>query len=132
MSFASRHNKGSRFTVDTTGFSFARIAELYTQNPDAVYRVAALYINTKGRFDDHPVAVLPDQKLLVDLPTHMTEETRAILANDEDCADIEAGRVGLKLEKYISKTYNREAIGCRWVDLSPAGDRLNEAAGGAR
>lgn len=117
MSFASRHNKGSKFTIDTTGFQFARMSDLYREDPERVYPIAALYINTKGKFDDHPVAVLPDRKLLVDLPAHMTEEVRAILASEEDCADIEAGKVGLKFESYVSRTYNREAIGARWMDL---------------
>lgn len=118
MSFASRHNKGNRFSIDTTGFQFARMADLYQQDPQAVHPVAALYINTKGRYDDHPVAVLPQEKVLVDLPAHMTEEVRGILENAEDCADIEAGKVGIQFEKYFSKTYNREAIGGRWVDLA--------------
>ena len=118
MSFASRHNKGNKFTVNTEGYQFVRMADLYQQDPQAVHQVAALYINTKGKFDDHPVAVLPQKRALVDLPAHMTEEVRAILENAEDCADIEAGKVGLQFETYISRTYNREAIGCRWVDLA--------------
>ena len=118
MSFATRHNKGSKFTIDTTGFEYIKISDLVKEvGMDAVHRVAAVYINTKGKFEDHPVAVLPDLGKLVDLPPHMTEDVRTILADDADCADIEVGKVGLKFESYVSKRFNKECIGCRWVDI---------------
>jgi hypothetical protein len=118
MSFASKHNRGNKFSIDTTGYTYKRIADVVADNGmEHTYRVAALYINTKGKFDDHPVAVLPDIEALVDLPSHMTAEVQSILQDAEDIASIEAGKVGIKFEKYVSKTYGRECIGCRWVDV---------------
>lgn len=118
MSFASRYNKGNKFTINTEGFTYKKISDIATpENIDNVYMVAALYINTKGKFEDHPVAVLPQLQTMVDLPPHMTEQVREILADDEAIKEIEAGKVGIKFEVYMSKTYNRQCLGCRWVDL---------------
>lgn len=118
MSFASKFNKGNRFSIDTTGYNYKKMSDVVADNGfEPVYTVAALYINTKGKFDDHPVAVLPQIEALVDLPSHMTETVRGILADPEAVADIEAGKVGIKFESYNSKTYNRECLGCRWIDL---------------
>lgn len=118
MSFANRYNKGNKFNINTDGFTYKKITDIVTEdNIDNIYVVAGLYINTKGRFEDHPVAVLPEIQTLVDLPSHMTEQVREILQDPEAVADINAGKVGIMFEKYKSRTYNRECIGCRWADL---------------
>lgn len=118
MSFAKRHAKGSKFNIDTTGYTFKTCKELVEdQGLEKVYQIAALYINTKGKFDDHPVVVIPELKALLDLPSHMTEEVREILNNENDVDDINSGLVGIQLEEYVSKTYNRKCIGIKWVDL---------------
>lgn len=118
MSFAARFNKGSKFDIDTTGYTYKTMRELVLENGlEKVYQIAALYINTKGRFDDHPVAVIPELKVLMDMPSHMTETVREILADEAACDAINNGLVGIQLEEYKSKTYNRECIGIRWIDL---------------
>lgn len=113
MSFASKHNKGSKFDVNIEGFEFRKLSEL---EEGAVYQICGLYINTKGKFDDHPVAMCTDE-LLVDLPPHMTEDVRAMIASDEDVEDIKKGKVGFKIRKYHSKAYDRECVGVEWVDI---------------
>lgn len=118
MSFAKRHNKGSKFDIDTTGYSYKTCKDLVEVfGLEKIYQIAGLYINTKGKFDDHPVAVIPELKVLLDLPSHMTEEVREILQNDNDVDDINGGLVGIQLEEYTSKTYNRPCIGIQWKDL---------------
>lgn len=118
MTFASKYNKGAKFSIDTAGYSYKKISDVVNDNGlDQTYVVAALFVNTKGKFDDHPVAVLPQIEALVDLPSHMTESVREILQDAEAISEIEAGKVGIKFEKYTSKTYNRECLGCRWVDI---------------
>lgn len=118
MSFATTFNKGSRFTIDTTGFEYIKLSDLAKEiGMEDTHRIAGLYINTKGKYADHPVAILPDLGKLVDLPEHMTEVVRDILANDQACADIAAGKVGVKFEAYHSKKFDRDCVGCRWVDI---------------
>ena len=118
MSFAAKYNKRSKFDIDTTGYNYVTMKELVENyGIDKKYQIAALYINTKGRFEDHPVAVIPEYKLLLDLPSHMTESVKMILGDEHDCEDINNGLVGIQLEEYVSKTYNRPCIGVRWLDL---------------
>ena len=118
MSFAQRHNKGTKFAVDTTGYEYKKLSDVFEHGgPEKVYQIAGLYINTKGRFEDHPVAIIPELKVLVDLPGHMTEEVRTIMNTDSDVEDINNGLVGIQIEKYVSRTYNRECLGIKWVDM---------------
>lgn len=113
MSFAARHNKGSVFDVDISNFEFKKLNELLE---GSIYQICGIYINTKGKFGDHPVAMCTEE-ILVDLPPHMTEDVRAMIKNDEDIADIKAGRVGFKVQKYHSKDYDKDCFGIQWIDI---------------
>lgn len=118
MSIASRYNKGSKFDIDTTGFNYRTMKELVDDfGYEKQYQIAGLYINTKGRFDDHPVAIIPEIKTLVDLPSHMTADVKEIIQDPQLIDDINNGLVGIQFESYTSKTYNRPCIGVRWIDL---------------
>ena len=113
MSFANKHSKGSKFNVNTEGYAYARLTEL---EEGKVYTVQSLFINTKGNYDPNPVAAVKDG-LLVNLPAYLTEEVKGIIADDDDVADINAGKVGFMLDKYEKegKTYT----GIKWVDILP-------------
>lgn len=117
MSFASKHNRGSiDWGIDSKEFPFLDRKELLaTDGEDVVYTVRGLYINTKGNFDDHPVAILDTAK--VDLPSHMTEEVKNILASSEDVQDILDGKVGFSLYPYKSEKFKKDCVGARWVDI---------------
>ena len=100
MSFASKHNKEKLFNVDTTGMEYMSMMEaFYKYGKDAVYVVGALYINTKGKYDDAPVVAVGADNgdwFMLNLPSHMTDECREILNDADDIAGINAGKVGLK------------------------------------
>ena len=117
MSFASRHNKGGvNFEIDTKGFTFKSLEELYKENgKDAFYIVDGMYINRKSEYGAHPVAILGALEILADLPGHLTEEVEEILANDEDIADIKAGNARFTIEAYKHKKYKKTCYGIKWV-----------------
>ena len=121
MSFASKHNKEKLFNVDTTGMDYMSMGDAFNKyGKDAVYVVAALYINTKGIYDDAPVAVVGAEHgdwFMLNLPAHMTDDCREILKDADDIADINAGKVGLKLYPYHSDQYNKDCVGANWVDM---------------
>ena len=121
MSFASKHNKEKLFNIDTTGMEYMSMGEAFnTYGKDAIYVVGALYINTKGMYDDTPVAVVGTghgRWFMLNLPAHMTDECRDILHDPDDIADINAGKVGLKLNPYHSNQYNKDCFGANWVDM---------------
>ena len=121
MSFASKHNKEKLFNVDTTGMEYMSMGDAFNKyGKDAVYVVAALYINTKGIYDDSPVVAAGANNgdwFMLNLPAHMTEECREILNDADDIADINAGKVGLKLYPYHSTQYNKDCFGANWIDM---------------
>ena len=114
MSFASRHNKGAiDWNIKTDGFEYKKREDMFKDSPEAVYTIRGLYINTKGKFGNHPVAIL--ENCFVDLPMHMTDEVIDILKSAEDVEDIKAGRVGIKLEDYEAN--GKTCVGVRWMDV---------------
>ena len=119
MSFANRHNKGGiDWKIDdlkTDSFQFWKREECYKEAPEKVYKLRGLYINKKGKFGDHPVAILDDR--FMDFPDYMNDEVKEILSSSEDIADIIEGKVGFTIEPYTDKNFGRECYGIRWQDL---------------
>ena len=98
MSFATRHNKGNKFDVNFDGFEMKRLEDLFSDDPDAIYPVQALYITKKGEYGPSPFVV--SDGFCVYLPGHMLEEIEGILASDDDIADIKTGKVGFCVYSY--------------------------------
>ena len=116
MSFATKHNKGAiDWGINTTDFQYVTREECYTSNPEGVHKLCGLYINTKGYYGDHPVAIC--ENAFIDFPDYMTDEVKVILQSVEDIADIKAGKVGFKIEKFIDKKFKKTCYGVKWVDL---------------
>ena len=87
MGFASKYNKTRKFDIDTNGFEFAAPADLFNQNgKDYVYPIRAMFINTKGKYNDNPVVAT--DSFFVDFPAHMCDTCREILNDDEAVAAI--------------------------------------------
>lgn len=116
MSFATRHSKGGiDWGINTEGFPFTTREELYKIDPEAVFTLKGLYINTKGKFGDHPVAIT--DHMFVDFPDYLTDEVREILKSEEDILDIKAGKVGFKIQEFTDKNFGRTCYGVSWVDI---------------
>ena len=86
MSYATKFNKGSKFTFRTADdVQYVSLEELYNQNPEQIHDVKALYINTKSRFGDAP-CVAVDPVIIVNLPNHLLETVKEMISDDE-CVD---------------------------------------------
>ena len=90
------------------------VYDAYTQGQNAETN----YINVKGKFGDHPVFI--SDGILVDVPPHMTEDTKEMLKDPEMLEAIRSGRIGFHVYKYVSKTYKKE---CYAVALDDAADK---------
>lgn len=117
MSFAEKYNKGIIFDIDITDFTFMKLETAYTEYGDNVVKVDGLYINKKGKYNPHPIAINVDEGLLIDLPEHMTEVVEDILKDAESISLIKKGAVGLRAKKYKDKKYNKTCYSAEWVDL---------------
>lgn len=118
MSFAQKYNKGNViFDIDITDFNFIKLETVYKKFGDNVIKVDGLYINKKGRYNPHPVAINIEEKMLIDLPEHMTETVEEILKDSESISLIKKGCVGLRAQKYTDKKYKKTCYSAEWVDL---------------
>ena len=82
-----------------------------------VVKTAGLYINKTGNYNSHPVAIIADEKILLDLPSHMTDTVNEVLKDSESIDLIKKGLVGLKAHEYVDKTYHKRCVGFEWCDL---------------
>lgn len=118
MSFANKYNKGNIiFDIDIKDFSFVNLSDIYTNYGKNAIKVDGLYINKKGMYEPHPVAINVEEKMLIDLPKHMTETVEEILKDSESISLIKKGCVGLRAQKYTDKKYQKTCYSAEWVDL---------------
>ena len=116
-SFARRYNKERTFDIDTTGFEYKKLSDLYAENPDRIYTVRAVYINTSNKFGDSPLVATDE--CFVNFPSYMIDAARNILSSGDDIKAINDGLVGFKVHRFIQKQYHRECYGVVWVDIAP-------------
>ena len=108
-------NKG-KFNINTNGFSYKSLADLFNANgKDQVYPIHAVYINTKGKFGDAPVVALSD--CFVNLPSATLESARAILDNADAIKAINDGKCGFIIRPYHTNRYNRDCLGIDFVNI---------------
>jgi len=118
MSFASKFNKGKKFEIDVTGFhGYYNLKTLYTKvGGEHVYPVRAIFINTKGKYGEHPQVAT--DSYFISLPSHLTATCKDILADDESVETINRGLVGLKVYEYTTPNANKPCYSIEWVDLA--------------
>lgn len=116
MGVANKYNKGGiDWGIKTDGFDFKKRDDLFKDSPEKVYTLRGVYIYTKGRFGDHPVAILDD--CFLDLPSYMVDDIRDLRNDTEAVSQILSGCLGIKLEKYTDKKFGKECIGVKFVDI---------------
>ena len=114
--FASRHNKQS-FGIDTTDFKFVKLNEIFNSKEnggkEVIHDCNGLFVH-KSQLGDSPVIIDVANKQLVNLPNHMADEVREILASDDDVNDIKNGKVGYTIYDYDS--HGKKCYSIHWVD----------------
>lgn len=115
---ASKYNKVKRFDVNTDGFEYKKLEELYVEGEVNIFPLKALYINTKGKFGDRPLAVT--NKEFVNLPNHLLETVREMLNDAELIEAINAGEVAFEIYSYEDRNYNKLCYSVNWVDCDEA------------
>lgn len=79
-----KYNAGTGFDYQTPKtHEFRHLKDLYADEQDdrTRYLIKAMFINTKGKFEDNPVMVT--DKELVNVPSHMTETVREMIADEQ-------------------------------------------------
>lgn len=121
MSFANRHTKASSnvFTYQQAeDATYCKVKELYdhgyTEEKGRHITVRGCFINSGGRFGDSPALIC--EGFNVNLPSHMLKEIDEIMHNDQDIADINAGKVGAYAYEYTNSRGGK-SYSIRWTDL---------------
>ena len=115
MSYATKFNKGSKFTFKPADDpQYVSLEVLYNKNPEQVHDVRALYINTKSRFGDAPCVAI-DPIIIVNLPNHLLETVKEMISDDECVDAINNNEVKFKIYSYKDKTFNKTCYGVEWL-----------------
>lgn len=115
MSYATKFNKGSKFTFKPADDpQYVSLEVLYNKNPDQIHDVKALYINTKSRFGDAPCVAI-DPVIIVNLPNHLLETVKEMISDDECVDAINNNEVKFKIYSYKDKTFNKTCYGVEWL-----------------
>lgn len=141
FSFSKKFNKEKLFKINTDGFEYVSLEDLYRETEQrvilandeivdyvdtkdvadqvqsTVFQVRGIYINTKGLYDDAPVLAL--DSAYVNLPAHLTPICKEILSDPQAVAAINAGRVGFTIYTYEKPTYKKTCYSIKWVDTEP-------------
>ena len=118
MSFADKYNKvNTIFDIDIKDFEFMDGYGFFEKYECNVVKIDGLYINKKGLFKDHPVAIIESEKILLDLPSHMTDIVNEVLRDAESINLIKKGLVGIKAHEYVDSKYHKRCVGFDWCDL---------------
>ena len=114
MGLMNKFNKGSiEWGVSTEGLAYKKLSELDKEN---TYKIFGVFLNTKGNFGSHPVAICDG--FLADIPAHQTENVQEMLADQEVIDAIKAGKVGFNVKPYNAANFgNKECFSVTWVDI---------------
>lgn len=122
MAFADRFNTTKmRYNYSyPEEANYVNLGELYESEKKhgTVYRVLAVYINTKGRYGDQGCLAI-DGSTIVNLPQHLLEDCKAIREDPEATERINTGEFGFRIETYQRAGEKNKHYTVRWVDIAP-------------
>lgn len=116
-SFASKFNK-TNFGIDTTDFQYTKLADIFNSGneggKDVIHKINGFYVH-KSQLGESPVIIDEENKRLVNLPSHIVETVREILADDEAVETVKEGKVGYTIYEYES--HGKKCYSISFVDL---------------
>lgn len=122
MGLMSKYNNSGAFVdVNTQGFNYVSLKDVYASEGDKPYPIKGLFINTKGKYGSEAVAI--GDHILINLPNYCVDDVEDMLKDDVVIDAIKQGRVGIKSVPYTNN-FSKQADGTIktfykvvWVDL---------------
>lgn len=131
--FAKKYNHNVQFDVNFDFVQWTKPADLYKEDPKAVYRVRYIGINNKGQFGPQPTVIVDNEGTLMglSLPQHCLEEVKEMLGDQEAVEAIKAGACGIKFYQYEYKrgASKGTAYGVNWLDIEPDNEDNAKSSG---
>ena len=95
---------------------YISLKDLYEENgAEKVYTLKALYINTKGKYGDSPVALINGYN--INLPNHLLDTINLFIVSLDMVEAINNNEVGFTIYKYTDNKYGKECYSVSWVEL---------------
>ena len=117
MSFASKYSHTAPvFNVRIKEPAYTSLADLFSEyGKDHVFPIAAIYINTKGKYGPQAVIAM-NENTLVNLPSPLLEVCKDMIHDPEAVAAINNGNAGFKIYQYTGKN-GYCGFSVDWVDI---------------
>ena len=112
FSFAAKYNK-TNFGIDTKGFPYVKLSDVFNGGPCVIHPVNGIYVHTT-QMGESAVLVDAEAKQLVNLPEHLNTVCKSILADTEAIQAIKDGKVGFTVYEYEAR--GRKCYSIRFVD----------------
>lgn len=107
MDFLNKYNNDTFFDFETPEtHEYKSLRDLYNKDIDNTYTIRAIFINTKSKFGDHPVAVTDNE--LINLPQHLLKNCQDMINDNEAVHHINEGDVGIEIYEYMSSKYGKQ------------------------
>lgn len=125
----TKFNKERLFAVNTAGFDYVSLEDLYNKNPKGkVYKVMGLYIGTKSQFDPEvPIVALDDT--YVNIPVHQLAEVQAMLSDRNAIQGIRNGECGFTIQHYYQQRFKKDCYKAIWCNYEEVDDSDEVADG---
>lgn len=105
-----------RFNIDTTGFQYSSLADLYNNNgKDHIYIVRAVFMSDCKYCE---IPLLATDTTFVNLPKHCRTDCNTILNSTEAISGINEGKCGFKIIQYHSEKYNKTCYTIDFIDIN--------------
>ena len=115
----TKFNKERLFEVNTAGFDYVSLEDLYNKYPaDHQYQVKGLYIGTKSQFDPE-VPILALEDTYVNLPVHQLAEVQAMLSSPQAIQGIRNGECGFTIQHYYQQRFKKDCYKAVWCNYVP-------------
>lgn len=107
MSVLKKYNSNNvkRFDFEQEkNVEYKKLSDLYNQNIREI-KINSLFINTKGKFGDSPVATADGFN--INLPSHLLETVKEMIEDEEIVALANKGELGIEIYQYDSKKWGK-------------------------
>ena len=110
MGFASTHNHGAKFSINTEGFEFKKISE-FPLETEMIVRGAL--ISKGGKYGDSASVILDN--CFMNIPKHLVDDVKDLLSNEDAIAQVEAGKLACSIYEYQDSN-DKTQRSIRWID----------------
>ena len=116
MSVLNKYNNNvNRFDFEQEkNVDYKKLSELFEANVKQL-KINSLFINTKGKFGDSPVATADGFN--INLPTHLLETVKEMIEDEDVVALANQGNLGIEIYQYETKKWGKN-YSCNFIDFN--------------